>query len=372
LAIKGNTGHAFWSKEYCQLKKSFAGTINVTSAVSDGFNVNQYFEMNGGTVNISGVGDDGVTVSYETDDDGNIEADDENTGEVIVQGGTLSITTTGTGSKGIKSEGNMTINENKNTTLITIVNNGSSTGSNNNQPGGNHPGGWRAQSTDATTSSSAKGIKAEGTLTIEAGTLSVTSASHEAIESKGAMTISGGTVYAQGSDDAINAGGDLTITGGKVCAYSTGNDGIDANGNCYVQGGIVYAIGSMSPEVGIDANTEARCQLYVQGGTLVAVGGLESGASLSQNCYQSSWSSSTWYALYSGSDVALVFKTPQSGGSPLVVSTGGNTSLKSGVTPSAGTAIWNGMGYAEATVGGGSTVTLSSYSGGNSGPGGRF
>ena len=370
LAIKGNTGHAFWSKEYCQLKKSFTGTINVTSAVTDGFNVNQYFEMNGGTVNISGVGDDGITVSYETDDDGNVETDDENTGEVIIQGGTLAITTTATGSKGMKSEGNMTIGEDKGTTVVTITNSGSSTGA------GSQGGPWggpQSSSTTSSSSSSAKGIKAEGTLTISAGTVSVTSASHEAIESKGAMTVSGGTVYAQGSDDAINAGGDLTISGGYVCAYSTGNDGIDANGNCYVQGGTVFAIGATSPEVAIDANTEARCQLYVQGGTLVALGGLEQGASLSQTCYQSSsWSRNTWYALYNGSNVALVFKTPASAGTPLVVSTPGATTLKSGVTPS-GTAIWNGMGYADASATSGSSVSLSSYSGGSTGgPGGHF
>ena len=360
LAIKGNTGHAFWSKEYCQLKKSFTGTINVASAVGDGFNVNQYFQMNGGTVNVTGVGDDGVQVSYETDDDGNVETDDENTGEVLIQGGTLSITTTATGSKGIKAEGNLTINEDKGTTVVTIVNTGSSSGSNNTPPGG----GWRAQ--DSSSGSSAKGIKAEGNISISAGTVSVTSASHEGMEAKGTIDISGGNVYVKGSDDAINSGGNLTISGGQVCGYSTGNDGIDANGNCYVKGGTVYAIGSSSPEVAIDANTEERCQLYVSGGTLVAIGGLESGSSLTQTCYQaSSWSAGTWYALYSGSTLALAFQTPQSGGTPLVVSTSGTTSLKSGVSLSGGTAFWGGMAYADATVSGGNTVSLSSYTGGN-------
>ena len=63
LNITGNTAHAFWGKEYVQLKKT-VGTINVLGAVGDGFNVNQYFQMNGGTVNISGVGDDAIQLSY--------------------------------------------------------------------------------------------------------------------------------------------------------------------------------------------------------------------------------------------------------------------------------------------------------------------
>ncbi len=207
----------------------------------------------------------------------------------------------------------------------------------------------------------------DGAIEISGGTITAISQS-EAIESKGTLTISGGQVYAQGSDDAINSGGDLTISGGYVMAYSTGNDGIDANGNCYIQGGLVYAIGASSPEVAIDANSEEQKQLYMQGGTLVAIGGLESGASLSQSCYSaSSWSKSTWYALTVGSNV-FAFKTPSSGGTTLVVSGASTPTLTSGVSAS-GTTIFNGMGYYPASVSGGSSVTLSSYSGGNSGGG---
>ena len=206
-----------------------------------------------------------------------------------------------------------------------------------------------------------------GAIQITGGTITAISQS-EAIESKGTLTISGGQIYAQAGDDAINSGGDLTISGGCVMAYSTGNDGIDANGNCYIQGGLVYAIAANSPEVAIDANSEQQKQLYVTGGTLVAIGGLESGASLSQTCYSASaWSKSTWYALTVGSDV-FAFRTPSSGGSTLVVSGASTPTLTSGVTAS-GTAIFNGMGYYPASVSSGSSVTLSTYSGGNSGGG---
>ena len=105
LNLTGRTAHAFWGKEYVQLKKS-TGTINILGAVGDGFNVNQYFQMNGGTVNINNVGDDGLQLSYKTDDDEQIiplTDDEDNTAEVIINAGTLKISTTAVGAKCIKS-----------------------------------------------------------------------------------------------------------------------------------------------------------------------------------------------------------------------------------------------------------------------------
>lgn len=209
--------------------------------------------------------------------------------------------------------------------------------------------------------------------------VTTTGAGGEGIESKTSIDITGGQVTVVATDDAINAStntetngsGDLTISGGYVYARSTGNDGIDSNGNCYIKGGLVYAIGTSSPEVAIDANTEDRKQLYVQGGTLIAIGGIESGASLSQSCYSTnSWSKNTWYALTVGNDT-FAFQTPSSGGSSIVVSAASQPTLKSGVTVSSGTVIFDGNAYTDASISGGSSVSLSSYSGGSGmGPGG--
>ena len=213
-----------------------------------------------------------------------------------------------------------------------------------------------------------KGIEANDGIYFEGGTF-VINAGSEGIESDSVLVISGGEIYVKSADDAINSGADLTITGGMVCAYSTGNDGMDANGNCYIKGGLIYAIGARSPEVAIDANSEERKQLYVTGGTIVAVGSLESGASLTQACYQASGTTNTWYALTVGNAI-FAFKTPSSNASTLVVSGASTPTLHKSVTPS-GTAIFNGMGYYPATYSGGSSVTLSTYSGNSGGgPGG--
>ena len=374
LNITGNTAHAFWGKEYVQLKKK-TGTINVLGAVNDGFNVNQYFLQNGGTVSIKGVGDDGIAVSYKTDDNDQIiplTEDADNTGSMTINGGTLTVAVTAADSKGLKTEGAMTFNDG----TITVTNTGTSTSSGGNRPGGGGSwggwGGWGGSSSSSTSSAS-KAIKAEGALTINGGTISATASSHEAIESKSTIDISGGYVYAQGSDDAINAASHFTISGGYVMGYSTGNDGLDANGNMYIKGGTVYAIGSSSPEMALDANTEGGYKLYVQGGTLIAIGGLENGASLTQTCYKSSsWSKNAWYSLTNGSDV-IAFKTPSSGGSGLVVSASSQPTVKSGVTTSGGTTMPGGMMVIGPTVSSGSSVSLSSYSGGSGmGGGGRW
>ena len=184
--------------------------------------------------------------------------------------------------------------------------------------------------------------------------------------------MTGGSVFAQSKDDAINSAGMTAIVGGEVCAYSTGNDGLDTNGNCFLEGGVIYAVGSGGAEVAVDANTEERCKLYVNGGTLFALGGLERGASLSQSCYQSSsWNRNTWYSLTVG-DQVCAFKTPSSGGTGLVVSGSSQPAVKSGVSVSGGTQVFDGMGVVDAAASGGSDVSLSAYSGGNPWGGGGF
>ena len=414
LTLVGKTGHAFWSKEYVEMKKS-TGTINITASKKDGMNINQYFLINGGTLNISGVTDDGIQVSYETDDDGNKSTDEENTGQVLLNGGTVNITVTEAASKGIKSEGDILMTGGSYN--VTTTGNGAYDATERDAKGcaglksdANLPvsggeitlkstgtggkcikvdgtmtmtgGTINATSTGSqykysnSITASAKAIKVDGALTISGGTITASSKTHEAIESKSTLEISGGIVSAtSSSDDAINSSGDFTISGGYVMGYAPGNDGLDANGNFYIKGGNIYAIGSRQPEVAIDANTEGGKKLYITGGNIVTIGPLEGGSQLTQSCYQnSSVSANTWYGLYKDGVLVMAIKTPSntsSLGSGMVVSTSGTTTLKSGITVSGGTTIFDGMGNYDGTASGGSSVSLTSYTAqGGMGPGG--
>ncbi len=437
LNIVGNVKHGIKTGEYMTLKNA---TINVTSAVGDGINCAEYFLMESGTVKIQGTDDDGIQCDVDGDASTGETTDheEEDSGNIYIEGGTINVTVTAAAAKGIKSEGDLRINggdltvsttgggvwdsddkktkasaclsADGNTTIsggtLTLTSTGaggkgiSGDGSLTAKGGtvtvktsGNAVVATSSGSISTVSSSqqldryssdyksSPKGIKLDGAITISGDaviSVSTTGAGGEGIESKTSIDITGGQVTVNAIDDAINASyntttngtGDLTISGGCVYVRSTGNDGMDSNGNCYIKGGLVYAIGATSPEVAIDANSEQQKKLYVSGGTLVAIGGLESGASLTQSCYSTnSWSKNTWYALTVGNET-FAFKTPSSGGSTLVVSGATQPTLKSGVTVSDGISLFDGAGYSNATISGGSNVSLSSYTGGGGGPGG--
>ena len=437
LNIVGNVKHGIKTGEYMTLKNA---TINVTSAVGDGISCASYFLMESGTVNISGTGDDGIqcdldgdsstgeTVDHEDEDSGNIyvedgtinisvsanaakgikvvgdmkinggditvkttgggawDSDDKKAkasaclsadGNTVISGGTLTLTSTGAGGKGINGNGYLTASGG----TLTVKTSGNAVVASSNGSISTVSSSQQLDRYGSDYKSSPKGIKIDGAITISGNaviSVTTTGAGGEGIESKTSIDITGGQVTVNAVDDAINASysttangsGDLTISGGYVYAHSTGNDGIDANGNCYIKGGLVYAIGSSQPEVAIDANSEQQKKLYVTGGTIVAIGGLENGSSLTQSCYStSSWNKNTWYAMTIGGE-SFAFKTPSSGGTTHVVSGASQPALKSGVTLSDGTEIFYGAGYANASFSGGSTVSLSSYTGGGGGPGG--
>ena len=369
LNVAGNVKHGIKTGEYMTLKNA---VINITSAVGDGISCAEYFAMESGAVSIAGTGDDGIQCDLDGEASTGETADheEEDSGNIYISGGTLGLTSTGAGGKGINCDGSLTATGG--TVVVRTSGNAVVASAN-----GTLSVISTSRQLDSYTSdykSSPKGIKVDGAIVVsDAAVISITTsgAGGEGIESKQTVDIKGGQVTVNATDDAVNASGDLTVSGGYLYACSTGNDGLDANGNCYIKGGLVYAIGAASPEVAIDANSEEQKKLYVTGGTIVAIGGLERGASLSQSCYSaSSWSKNVWYALTVGGDT-FAFKTPSGGGTTLVVSGASTPTLKSGVSVSGGTEIFDGAGYVGATVSGGSSVSLSSYTASSGGMGGR-
>lgn len=228
LNVYGNTAHAVYAKEYVEMKNC---TLNVLSAVKDGVNCNQYFFLESGALNISGVQDDGVQVSYKDDTD----REAEDTGTITIAGGSVNIAVTGTATKGLKADGDVIVSDGD----ITITTAGG--------------GKWDEEdaktkastciSADGkiqidggtlsltSTGSGGKGIKADGNVTINGGNIKVTTTGNgaEGIESKEVLTINDGTIVVNSCDDAINSSSHMYIKGGDVTVVATDNDGLDSN-----------------------------------------------------------------------------------------------------------------------------------------------
>ena len=357
IYVTSSAGHGIRGKD-CILVSGGEIQVGVSADMKKGFSTDGYVVIDGGTTSINVTGG----TAYDSEDgeytgSAGIKAD----GYFRMKDGFLSITNTGIGGKGISCDGNGYFDGG----TVEVYAQGSNYGSNG---GGGFPGGGNNSSTESV---AAKGIKCDGNLMFTGGQVTVNSSSHEAIEAKGSITITDGEVVAiSQADDAINSGSDFTISGGYVYGYSAGNDGLDANGNFYLKGGVVFVTGTTSPEVAIDANTEGGYKMYLTGGTLVAIGGLESGSSLSQSCYSAaSWSQNTWYAM-TVDGTTWAFMTPSRGGTPLVVSGAATPVLQSGVSASNGTSHLGGFLFESPYITGGTSVSLSSYTGGNGGGGG--
>ena len=120
LNVTANTAHAIKSGDYMSMKNC---TVNVLSAVKDGISANEYFLMESGTLTISGTGDDGIQVDLDgkTNTGELTDHEDEDSGNIYIEGGTLDISVTADAAKGLKATGDVKISGGK----LTISQTGS-------------------------------------------------------------------------------------------------------------------------------------------------------------------------------------------------------------------------------------------------------
>lgn len=202
LSIAGNgTKHAFWADEYILLKKTMTGGITITKATKDGINVNQYLKIKGGSLTISGVGDDGIQIGME----GDLSADD---GKFIMSDGTLSVTVPSSvgGGKCVKADSTIAISGG----TLTLKAQAAST--------------YDSSTYDYSVGA---GLSSDMNVEISGGTINVTNTGNysHGIKADGALIISGGDITTTSSGSAshgIKAEKNLDITGGLVKCTTSG------------------------------------------------------------------------------------------------------------------------------------------------------
>jgi hypothetical protein len=273
ITTTGDKGNAFKSAGNATVNSNDAITLKVSGKAAKGFKTTGNLTIANGNINITTSGN----AYYDTTDKDIAAAAGINCDQIFsMTTGTLSITSSGIGGKGIAVDNAMTINGG----TINITASGSSF-------------------TYGSITSEAKGIKCDNDLIINDGVINI-AATDDGIKSEKAVTINGGTVTISksyegieapkinllkgnvsvvSSDDCLNAtfgnGGEsndgslLTIAGGTVSLNSSGGDSMDSNGSILMTGGTVINQGPPSaPEVALDYNGTFN----ITGGFFIAAG----------------------------------------------------------------------------------------------------
>ena len=400
LNVTGNVKHGIKAGEYFQIKNS---TINVLSAVGDGINCEQFFLMESGTITINNVADDGLQCDIEDTTIGStgetVDHEEEDSGNIYISGGTLTMDITGVACKGIKAEGNIAISGGE----FTITTSGI--------------GMWDTEDLET---KAAACISSDANITISGGTLNLTSTGSggKGIKCDSLLTIDGGTIviattgglyYNNGTTENLNytgntdnvssnyysspkgiragtktesgsgwnvtytyAGG-IIINGGKIVVSTAGrngegieskntliiNDGeivvnayddaINAASDLTVNGGLIYARATNND--GIDANGN----VYIKGGIVYAIGSTSPEVAIDANTEEGK-------KLYISGGTIVAVGNLESGASI----TGGTCKQTSSWTANTWHALYNGGELAFVFK----TPTKSNSGGGGYGPGG--
>ena len=307
-SLTGNAEIVDNEPSYCTAIKSDSvftqtgGNITITHSGTAGKGISSDIAtyIYGGSINITTTGNGATYTNSSKQSDTYAATCIKSDGNIYIEDGNITLKSTGTGGKGIATDGTLIIGSATHSPTISSTTTGSALTQSNFaggfNPGGNRPG----QGTSSASGGKPKAIKAIGNITIENGNIKISTATDggEGIESKAILTINGGTIEAETYDDAINAGTSIVINGGNIYAYASGNDGIDSNGTITITGGMIVSSGTTAPEEGIDCDNNT---FKITGGTLIGVGGATSSPTTSvttQRCLKYTSSSASINTLY--------------------------------------------------------------------------
>lgn len=311
LNVVGNLNHGIKSASYVSIKNL---TLNITSTVGDGINCEEYFLMKSGTVTLSGIGDDGIQCDLGDAENptGEIVAtdevdahEDEDSGNLYFEGGTLTITADATAAKCVKSEGSIIVSDG----TFKLYANGAIDLTETDWDGNIDPSytsGFKADGnftqsggdiTISVTGGAGRGIGVNGTLTINDGSINVTNTGATSNSSTyhctakglkgGLVALNGGTVTVTMSGasakgikaDSDDGGGHMTITGGTINVTTSGAGSYDYTDSDSKGAGCLKADGDMGISGGTltlkSTGTGGKCikvdgSLHVSGGEISA------------------------------------------------------------------------------------------------------
>ena len=289
ITTAGQKSHGIKTKGNLEIDENASLSITVSGSASKGINTSGDVVIEGGTVNITTSG----SALWEDDEqDISSAAGIKCDGNMTINGGSITITSSGAGGKGINVDGELEINDGN----IIVVTSGDQYV---HSPGED---------------TAAKAIKSDGDMHINGGTIYIRTSRTEAegMESKSTMTISGGSIDIEAYDDGLNAT-DIVIEGGDIYSRSSVNDAVDSNGTITISGGRIVAIGAAVPETGIDCDMN---RFSITGGTVVGIGGSTSIPTESASSQQSlifiySATYSTIHIVGSAGEEVLTLTMPQ-------------------------------------------------------------